>query len=99
MKRDLLMEKATKEQLLRQGYKEKEWLQVQGSYSMKRNTNKIKGTAAYVIFKDESDEKYLYIQWRDSGDIQQSCEYFNHRSNAYEVEYNAERKHMVMDCY
>jgi hypothetical protein len=50
--------KWTKEQLLRQDYKEKEWLQVQGSNSMKE-----KGTAAYVIFKDEPDEKYLYIQW------------------------------------
>ncbi|MBM7587994.1 hypothetical protein JOC86_004569 [Bacillus pakistanensis] len=97
--RDLLMEKATKEQLLIEGYNKSDWVQVQGSYNMKRNTNRIKGTIATVIFKDEPGEKYLYIQWRNSGKIQQSCEYFNPDTNAYEVKYSTERKHMVRDCY
>lgn len=97
--RSLLMENATKEYLLRAGYNADDWLQIDAHYDMKWNTGAIKGTVANVIFKDEPEEKYLYVQWRDSGEIQQSCEYFNKDTNAYEVEYTEKRIHMVKDCY
>lgn len=73
-------------------------MKIDATYDMKRNTDQIKGTVTYVIFKDEPEEKFLYVQWRNSGKIQQSCEYFNKDTNAFEVEYNENRKHMKKDC-
>ena len=66
---------------------------------MKLNTRKVKGTAAFVSFKDEPKEKYLYIQMRKTGDIRQECSYYSDDTKAYEVDYTDNRKHMIKDCY
>jgi glycyl-tRNA synthetase alpha subunit len=93
-----LMEKATMNYLLEQGYHEEEIAEIEATYNMKRNTERIKGTVAYVKFKDEPNEQYEYIQWRKSGKIQQSCYYFDEASNAFETKYTEERKHMEKSC-
>jgi len=96
--RSWLMVNATKEHLLNEGYKEEEILEIDATYNMKRNTERIKGTIAYVTFQDEPNEEYVYVQLRDSDEIKQSCEYFNRDTNAYEVEYTEDRKHMIKGC-
>jgi hypothetical protein len=97
--RDYLMEKQVKEYLIAEGYKKDEILSVEAEYNMKLNTKKVKGTAAKVLFKDEPEDKYLYIQMRKTGDIRQECMYYSEDTKAYEVDYTEERKHMVRDCY
>lgn len=97
--RSLLMENATKEHLLKSGYSPDDWLEVEGVYEKFSNTNMTNGTVAYVVFKDEPEEKYKYIQLRKTGEIKQSCEYVNKDTHAIEVEYTEKRKHMVKDCY
>jgi hypothetical protein len=93
-----LMERATKKYLLEQGYKEDEIAEIHATYNIKRNTERIKGTVAYVTFKDETKEQYEYIQWRKSGKIQQSCYYFNEATNTVETKYTEKRKHMEKSC-
>ncbi|WP_028391185.1 DUF3139 domain-containing protein [Bacillus cihuensis] len=95
--RSLLMENATKKHLLKLGYNSDELLEVKTFYSMKKDTG-IKRTRARVIFKDEPEEKYVYIQYEKNREIQQGCSYFNTDTNAYENEYTEKRKHMVRDC-
>ena len=91
------MEKATKKYLLNLGYNSDELLEVKAFYSMKKDTG-IKRTRARVIFKDEPEEKYVYIQNEKNREIQQGCSYFNTDTNAFESEYTEKRKHMVRDC-
>lgn len=79
------MVKDTKKYLIEKGYKEVDIMSIESKYDMKRNTDRIKGTVAYVVFKDEPKGEYLYIQWRDSGKIQQHCEYYSESAQAYEV--------------
>ncbi|MBA9029320.1 DUF3139 domain-containing protein [Peribacillus huizhouensis] len=95
--RSLLMENATKKHLLKLGYNSDELLEVKTFYSMKKDTG-IKRTRARVIFKDEPEEKYVYIRYEKNREIQQGCSYFNTDTNAYENEYTEKRKHMVRDC-
>ncbi|WP_369899695.1 DUF3139 domain-containing protein [Bacillus manliponensis] len=97
--RNYLMEKRTEQYLINKGYKREDILSIEATYSMKFNTDYMNGTIAYVSFKDEPKEKYLYVQWRKSGKVQQECSYYNEDSNAVEVEYTKERKHMVEGCY
>ncbi|CAM4249217.1 hypothetical protein BAMA_06540 [Bacillus manliponensis] len=97
--RDYMMERRTEEHLMNEGYKKEEIASIEATYNMKFNTGDINGTIAYVIFQDEPKEKYLYVQWRDSREIQQKCDYYNEDTNAVEVEYTEERKYMVKDCY
>ncbi|WP_406686505.1 DUF3139 domain-containing protein [Rossellomorea vietnamensis] len=97
--RDYLMEKQVKEHLLGNGYTEEDLLSIEAEYSMKLNTNRIKGTFAYIIFKDEPKEKYVYMQWRETGKIQQECSYYSEDTGAYEVKYTEERKHMIKNCF
>lgn len=95
---DFLMERETKAFLLKQGYKEKEILSIEASYNLKRNTERIKGTNAYVTFEDEPNERYLYIQWRESKQIQQHCEYYNEQTQSWEQDFTEKRKHMDKSC-
>jgi uncharacterized protein YxeA len=97
--KDYLMEKQVKEHLVGNGYTEEDLLSVEAEYNMKFNTNRIKGTFAYVVFKDEPKEKYVYVKWRETGKIQQECSYYSEDTGAYEVKYTEERKHMIKDCY
>ncbi|HGE5780844.1 MULTISPECIES: DUF3139 domain-containing protein [Bacillus] len=93
-----LMVKDTKKYLIEKGYKEVDIMSIESKYDMKRNTDRIKGTVAYVVFKDEPKGEYLYIQWRDSGKIQQHCEYYSESAQAYEVTFTEKRKHMETIC-
>ena len=95
--RSLIMENATKKHLLKLGYNSDELLEVKAFYSMKKDAG-IKRTRAYVIFKDEPEEKYVYIQTEKNREIQQSCSYFNKVTNAFESEYTKKRKYVVKDC-
>jgi hypothetical protein len=95
--RSLFMENATKDNLYNVGYHSDDLLEVKAFYSMKKDAG-IKRTRAYVIFKDEPEETYVYIQEEKNGDIQQSCSHLNKDIDAYENEYTAKRKHMVKDC-
>ncbi|QWC25153.1 DUF3139 domain-containing protein (plasmid) [Bacillus haikouensis] len=97
--KDYLMEKQVKEHLVGNGYTEEDLLSVEAEYNMKFNTNRIKGTFAYVVFNDEPKEKYVYVKWRETGKIQQECSYYSEDTGAYEVKYTEERKHMIKDCY
>lgn len=92
-----LMEKATKKHLIKLGYNSDDLLEVKASYSMKKD-NGIKRTRAFVIFKDEPEQKYVYIQREKKGEIQQSCSYFDTDTETYESDYTHKRKHMVKDC-
>lgn len=83
--------------LLKLGYNSDELLEVKAFYSMKKDAG-IKRTRAYVIFNDEPEEKYVYIQTEKNREIQQSCSYFNKDTNAFENEYTKKRKRMVKDC-
>lgn len=95
--RSILMEKETKKHLIKLGYNSNELLEVKAFYSMKKDTG-IKRTRAHVIFKDEPEEKYVYIQYEKTKEIQQGCSYYNTETNAFESEYTEKRKHMVRDC-
>jgi len=95
--RSLLMENATKNHLLKLGYNSDELLEVKAFYSMKKDAG-IKRTRVHVIFKDEPEEKYVYIQREKNREIQQGCSYFNSDTNAFESKYTNKRKHMVEDC-
>ena len=95
--RSILMENATKKHLMNHGYHADDLLDVKAYYSLKKD-NGIKRTRAFVIFKDEPDQKYVYIQQEQNGEIQQSCSYFNLETDAYESHYTDKRKHMVQDC-
>ncbi|MBM4764388.1 DUF3139 domain-containing protein [Bacillus sp. B15-48] len=92
-----LMERATKKHLIKLGYNSDDLLEVKAFYSMKKDAG-IKRTRAHVIFKDEPEEKYVYIQNEKNREIQQGCSYFNTDTEAYESEYTHKRKHMVKDC-
>lgn len=95
--RSILMENATKKHLMNHGYHVDDLLDVKAYYSLKKD-NSIKRTRAFVIFKDEPDQKYVYIQQQQNGEIQQSCSYFNQETDAYDSHYTDKRKHMVQDC-
>lgn len=95
--RSLFMENATKDHLYNVGYNSDDFLEVKAFYSMKKDAG-IKRTRANVIFKDEPEETYVYIQQEKKGEIQQSCSHFNKDIDAYESEYTEKRKHMVKDC-
>ena len=95
--RSSLMETATKKHLINLGYHSDDLLEVKAFYSMKKD-NGIKRTRAYVIFKDEPEKKYVYIQREKNGEIQQGCSYFDPDTEAYESHYTNKRKHMVKDC-
>ena len=95
--RSSLMEKATEKHLIELGYHSDELLEVKAFYSMKKD-NGIKRTRAFVVFKDEPAEKYIYIQQDKNGQIQQGCNYFDTDTQAYESVYTDKRKHMVEDC-
>ncbi|MFJ7734390.1 DUF3139 domain-containing protein [Lysinibacillus sp. NPDC097231] len=95
--RSLFMENATKDHLYNVGYNSDELLEVKASHSMKKDAG-IKRTRAFVIFKDEPEETYVYIQQEKNGEIQQSCSHLNKDIDAYENEYTEKRKHMVKDC-
>ena len=97
--RDYLMEKRVKEHLLSEGFQNEEIASIEAKYNMKMNTDRVKGTVADVVFKDEPEEVYLYIELRKSGEIRQECSYYNEDTNAIEVEYTKERKYMKEDCY
>jgi flagellar basal body-associated protein FliL len=97
--RDYSMENQVKEHLVLNGYTEEDVLSIEAEYNMKFNTNRIKGTFAYVVFKDEPKEKYVYVQWRETGKVQQECSYYSEDTGAYEVKYTEERKHMIQNCY
>ena len=96
--RDYLMEKQVKEHLLGKGYTEEDFLSIEAEYSMKLNTNRMKSTF-YIAFKDEPNEKYVYVQWRETGEIQQECSYYSEDTGAYEVKYTEKRKHMIKNCF
>lgn len=95
--RSLLMENATKKHLIKLGYHSDDLLEVKAFYSMKKD-NGIKRTRAFVIFKDEPEQRYVYIQRDKKGEIQQSCSYFEPDTESYESHYTDKRKHMVKDC-
>jgi hypothetical protein len=97
--RDYLMEKQVKEHSRGNRYTEEDILSIEAEYSMKLNTNRMKGTFANVVFKDEPNEKYVYVQWRETVKIQQECSYYSEDTGAYEVKYTEERKHMIENCY
>ncbi|NQD67149.1 DUF3139 domain-containing protein [Bacillus haikouensis] len=97
--RDYLMEKQVKEYLTGNGYTEEGILSIEAEYNMKFNTNRIKGTFAYVVFKDEPKEKYVYVQWRETGKVQQECSYYSEDTGAFEAKYTQTRKHMIKNCY
>ncbi|MEU3454093.1 hypothetical protein ABZ671_10875 [Micromonospora sp. NPDC006766] len=94
--RSMWMENATEKHLLNLGYGSDELLDVEAFYSMKKDAG-IKRTRAYVIFRDEPEEKYVYVQ-REGGQIQQGCSYFDENTGAVESDYTEKRKHMVKDC-
>lgn len=91
------MENATKNHLYDVGYNSDELLEVKAFYSMKQDAG-IKRTRAEVIFNDEPEEIYVYIQHKENGEIQQSCSHHNKETDAYENEYTENRKHMLKDC-
>ena len=95
--RSLLMENATKKHLNKFGYHSDDLLEVKAFYSMKKD-NGIKRTRAFVIFKDEPEQRYVYIQRDKNGEIQQSCSYFEPDTEVYESHYTDKRKHMIKDC-
>lgn len=95
--RSILMENVTKKHLINYGYHADDLLDVKAYYSMKKD-NGIKRTRAFVIFKDEPDQKYVYIQQEKNGEIQQSCSYFDPETEAFDSHYTDKRKHMVQDC-
>jgi hypothetical protein len=94
--RDYLMENKTEQYLFNEGYQEKEIVSIDAKYHMKYNTQEIKGTRAHVVFKDEPEIEYQYVQLRETGEIQQTCTYFNKNSNEFE---RKKRKHKQTDCY
>ena len=67
------MTKNTEEYLVGKGYEQTEIKSIHSTYDLKRNTERIKGTVSYVVFTDEPNIKYEYIQWKDSNNIQQAC--------------------------
>lgn len=95
--RSLLMESVTKKHLIKTGYRSDDLLEVKAFYSIKKD-NGIKKTRAFVIFKDEPEQRYIYIQRDTNGEIQQSCSYFAPDTGAYESHYTNKRKHMKKDC-
>ncbi|WP_243387030.1 DUF3139 domain-containing protein [Bacillus kexueae] len=97
--RNYLMEKQVKEHLIESGYTEEDLLSIEATYNMKYNTDTIKGTVAYVVFQDEPEEEYMYVQLRESGEVQQHCIYYSEETEAYEVDFTEERKHMIRNCY
>jgi alanine racemase len=95
---DYFMKRDVETVLKNNGYKGQDIQSIEVFYEMKRNTNQIKGTVAHVTFKDEPNEKYIYIQWRNSKKIQQHCEYYDKSLGAYVDTYTAKRKHMDEGC-
>ncbi|WP_379968024.1 DUF3139 domain-containing protein [Ectobacillus sp. sgz5001026] len=93
-----VMVKNTKQYLIAKGYKESELDSITASYSIKRNTNRIKGTIAYVVFKNEPNIKYQYIKWRNFGEIQQHCEHYNEKTRTYEVKGTEQLKNIEANC-
>jgi hypothetical protein len=94
--RDYLMENKTEKYLLKEGYQEKDIVSINAKYHMKSNTKEKKGTIAHVVFKDEQEIEYQYVQLRETGEIKQSCTHFNKESNEFE---RKKRKHKQTDCY
>lgn len=74
---NIVMNQKTEEFLMENGYKKEEISKIDSSFDIKRNTARIKGTIAYVTFTDEPNVQYEYIQWRNSREIQQSCDAMN----------------------
>lgn len=95
---EYMMKQDTGGYLIGKGYKEEDILSIKPTYNSKRNTDRVKGTISYVVFADEPKEKYVYIQWRASGEIQQHCEYYDEDLNTYRTEFTEERKHMETNC-
>lgn len=95
---DYFMERETKAFLLKQGYKEKDIAHIEATYNPKQNTERIKGTIANVTFEDEPKESYLYIQWRETNQVQQHCEYYDEQTKSWETDFTEKRKHMDKNC-
>ncbi|WP_242224888.1 DUF3139 domain-containing protein [Bacillus cereus group sp. BfR-BA-01380] len=93
-----VMERETRLYLEKKGYKKDEILSIESIYNMKRNTDRIEGTIAKVVFKDEPTVTYIYVKHRKDNLILQHCEYYNHDTRTWEVEFNSKRKHMERTC-
>lgn len=94
--RSLLMENATKKHLIQLGYHSDDLQEIKAFYSMKKD-NGLKRTRALVIFKDEPEQSYIYVQRDKNGEVQQSCSYLVSETES-ESHYTDKRRHMVKDC-
>lgn len=92
------MVKATKQYLLEKGYKEEDIISVESAYHMKRNSDRMKGTVSYVVFRDEPKIKYLYIQWRNPSQVQQHCSYYDEETKLEELGNTEKRNHLEANC-
>ena len=80
---NLLMENHTKKYLTENGYIENDIKSIEAEFDLKRSNGKqIKSTVAYVVFKDEPNLTYKYIQSKDSNKVQQSCDILQNRLSA-----------------
>ncbi|WP_026695343.1 DUF3139 domain-containing protein [Peribacillus kribbensis] len=95
--RKYLVMNATKNYLADQGYKEKDF-DVSAEYQFKRNSDDIRGTVAYVTFKDNKNIKYMYIQWRKNSKIQQHCSYFNKETKTEDWVNGGKLLHLEAAC-
>ncbi|WP_158598354.1 DUF3139 domain-containing protein [Falsibacillus albus] len=94
--RDYLMKNDTMRYLNDIGYTKNDLLSVRTNYSMKINSDKVKGTLAKVTFKDEPQDTYIYFQQNSNQKIIQACDYLD--GHIMKNNYTPERKHMLKNC-
>jgi hypothetical protein len=93
-----LMVKDTTQYLYKQGYSSEELLLVTAEYHMKRNSEDLNGIVGLVVFKDEPNIKYMYRQWKKTGDIKQHCNYYDIEKKAEQWKTTGVLKHKDSNC-
>ncbi|MBM7553105.1 DUF2651 family protein [Thalassobacillus pellis] len=93
-----IMEAEVRNHLEENGYKKHEIESIATHYNGKLNTERTKPIIAVVVFKDDLEHKYRYIELRGEEKIVQMCEY-EKRPNFFVNEFTEKRPHMVKSCY
>ncbi|WP_226577867.1 DUF2651 family protein [Halobacillus litoralis] len=96
--RGIVMEYKVNNHLRSAGYEQSEVKSVDTFHQSKLNTPRTKPTVAEVVFVDDPEHIYRYIELRKTDQVVQMCEY-EKSPNFYVEEYTDTRPHMVRDCY
>ncbi|MBH0229709.1 DUF2651 family protein [Halobacillus sp. KCTC 3957] len=92
-----VMEHKVKAHLKEMAYDESEIESIDTTYEHKRNTSRTKPVIAEVVFINDPEHTYRYIELRQKNKIKQMCEYKS--GNVMKSEYTEERPHMIKNCY